>query len=220
MSLLTEADLLARCQSIEGITFAQLAKISGLVLPETPNQRKGWLGVAVEKVLGADAGNRALPDFIQLGVELKTIPINHLGKPAESTFVTSIPLLTLHQQTWRTSHCYRKLKRVLWIPVEGDLRLIYAHRRIGQAFLWSPSPEDEAILEQDWQMLSQMMSMGALADIHAGLGTYLQVRPKAASGQALCYGYDEEGQKVLTLPRGFYLRSQFTARILERKHAC
>ncbi len=214
MSVMTETALLSRCEAIEGLTFSQLAARYALLLPNHPLQRKGWLGMAIERALGADAGNRALPDFVDLGIELKTLPINAMGKPAESTFVTSIPLLTIHQQTWKTSQCYQKLKRVLWVPVEGENHLAYAHRRIGRAFLWSPSVEEEAILEQDWQMLSTLICTGYLADIHAGLGDYLQVRPKAASGKSLCYGYDEQGQKVLTLPRGFYLRSQFTARIL------
>lgn len=211
---LSEAQLLARCQAIEGLTFAQLAARCAIILPEKPLQRKGWLGLAMEKALGATAGNRSLPDFIELGIELKTLPINALGKPAESTFMTSIPLLSLHQQTWKTSQCYQKLKRVLWVPVEDDVHIPYPYRRIGRALLWSPSLEDETILEQDWLELSRMICTGYLADIHAGMGDYLQVRPKAASGKSLCYGYDEQGQKILTLPRGFYLRSQFTARIL------
>ncbi|MGC1183416.1 MAG: DNA mismatch repair protein MutH, partial [Legionella sp.] len=37
---------------------------------------------------------------------------------------------------------------------------------------------------------------------------------KAANGKSLCYGFDSEGNKVKTLPRGFYLRSSFTAKIL------
>lgn len=211
----SETQLLLRCQAIEGLTFAQLATHCGLAIPEHPLQRKGWLGLAIEKALGATAGNRSLPDFIELGVELKTLPVNAQGKPAESTFITSIPLLNLHQQTWKTSQCYQKIKRVLWIPIEDDKHIPYTHRRIGRALLWSPSPENEVILEQDWQALTQMICTGFLADIHAGIGNYLQVRPKAASGKSLCYGYDENGHKVLTLPRGFYLRSQFTARILK-----
>ncbi len=211
---LTEAQLLARCQAIEGLTFAQLAAECASFLPENPLQRKGWLGLLIERALGATAGNRPIPDFVDLGIELKTLPINTLGKPAESTFVTSIPLLSLHQQTWKTSQCYQKLKRVLWVLVEDDVGIAYSYRRIGRALLWSPSCEEEATLEKDWLELSRMICTGYLADIHAGMGDYLQVRPKAASGKSLCYGYDEKGQKILTLPRGFYLRSQFTARIL------
>ena len=94
-----EAELLQRCINIEGLTLAQLAAKLNLRIPEMPLQRKGWIGQAIEFALGATAGSKALPDFFNLGVELKTLPINHLGKPAESTFVTTISLLVKQRAT-------------------------------------------------------------------------------------------------------------------------
>ncbi|HBI21961.1 MAG TPA: DNA mismatch repair endonuclease MutH [Legionella sp.] len=206
----SEAQLLERTHAIEGLSFAQLASRLNVCIPEHALQRKGWAGQAIEKALGASAGSRAEPDFHHLGIELKTLPMNHLGRPAESTFVTTIPLLTIHQQTWLTSTCYAKLKRVLWVPIEGDIRIPFPHRRIGGGVLWSPSVDEQAVLAQDWSELSLMIGAGQLSEIHANMGDYLQVRPKAANAKSLCYGYDDLGNKVLTLPRGFYLRSRFT----------
>ena len=210
----TEAELMTRCRAIEGLSFLQLAIELGLPVPLYPHQRKGWVGQAIELALGATAGNKSAPDFCALGVELKTLPINHLGKPAESTFVTTIPLLTIHQQDWDTSQCFAKLKRVLWLPIEGDKRIDFLARRIGRAILWSPSVHDEAILAKDWLESVLMISTGRLHEIDASMGEYLQVRPKAANGKSLCYGFDDVGDKVMTLPRGFYLRSRFTKTVL------
>lgn len=212
-SVSNEKELMERCQAIEGLSFSQLAMALNLSIPEHPLQRKGWAGQAIEIALGATAGNKSLPDFAMLGIELKTLPINHLGTPAESTFVTTIPLLTLHQQTWQTSQCFAKLKRVLWLPIEGDKAIPFPHRRIGRGVLWSPSKAQEAILEKDWSELTFMISSGMLTEITASMGEYLQVRPKAAHGKSLCYGFDETGNKILTLPRGFYLRASFTKTI-------
>lgn len=210
----TETELMTRCRAIEGLSFLQLAIELGLSVPLYPHQRKGWVGQAIELALGATAGNKSAPDFCALGVELKTLPINHLGKPAESTFVTTIPLLTIHQQDWDTSQCFAKLKRVLWLPIEGDKRIDFLARRIGRAILWSPSVHDEAILAKDWLESVLMISTGRLHEIDASMGDYLQVRPKAANGKSLCYGFDDVGDKVMTLPRGFYLRSRFTKTVL------
>ena len=212
--LKSESELLARCQAIEGLSFAQLATALGVSIPGSPSQRKGWAGLAIESALGTTAGNKSAPDFCALGIELKTLPINHLGRPAESTFVTTIPLLTIHKQQWSTSQCFSKLKRVLWLPIEGDKRISFPHRRIGRGILWSPSVQDEAILAKDWSEFTLMISTGMLAQIDASMGDYLQVRPKAANGKSLCYGFDDAGNKELTLPRGFYLRSRFTMKIL------
>lgn len=206
----SETELLQRCHAIEGLSFAQLATHLNIVVPDNPLQRKGWAGQAIEMALGANGGSLQRPDFNELGIELKTLPINHLGKPSESTFVTTIPLLTVHKQEWPTSQCFSKLKRVLWLSVEGDVGIPFLHRRIGGGLLWSPSPEQEAILANDWSELTLMIGTGKLAEINAGMGQYLQVRPKAANAKSVCYGFDEAGNKILTLPRGFYLRSSFT----------
>lgn len=210
----TEAELLERCLAIEGATFTQLAEQMGAVIPSEKLQRKGWVGQILELILGADAGNQAEPDFKALGIELKTLPIGPLGTPTESTYITSIPLLSIHQQTWHSSQCYAKLKRVLWMPIEGDTRIIYGQRRVGRAFLWSPNSHQEAILKADWTYLTSQIALGELASLDASAGDYLQIRPKAAHGKSLCYCYDAEGNKVQTLPRGFYLRSRFTQLIM------
>lgn len=212
----TEKELLERCLRLQGVTFAQLARSLSLAIPTEPSQRKGWVGMALELALGANASNKALPDFMGLGIELKTLPIGSSGKPVESTFVTSIPLLSLHQQTWKSSQCYVKLKRVLWLPIEGDNELPYLSRRIGKGFLWSPDEAQESQLSSDWEYLSFKITTGQLETIDASVGVYLQVRPKAAHGKSLCHGFDSQGIKIQTLPRGFYLRSSFTHQIFSK----
>ncbi|ARH00152.1 DNA mismatch repair endonuclease MutH [Legionella micdadei] len=210
-----EEELLEQCRLIEGLSFAQLADFLQIAIPAEKHRRKGWAGTAIELALGTTAGTKSIPDFTELGIELKTLPLNDKGKPAESTFVTSIPLLTIHQQDWPTSQCYAKLKRVLWLPIEGDRRIPFEHRRIGRGFLWSPNQDEQTILSEDWHELVSMIGMGRLDEIHAGIGQYLQVRPKAANAKSLCYGFDSQGSKILTLPRGFYLRSRFTGQIVK-----
>ncbi len=209
-----EATLLARCRLLEGMTVAQLAQVCEAIVPHKPTQRKGFVGQILEKVLGATASQQAKPDFLHLGIELKTIPLSHNGKPQESTFVTSIPLLTIHQQVWQTSSCYAKLKRVLWVPVEGDQEIPFPYRRIGKALLWSANAAQAEVLAKDWEELVLLLSTGKIAQVDSSMGEYLQVRPKALSGRSLCYAFDEVGNKVLTLPRGFYLRATFTASLL------
>src|SRR5689334_2104627 len=102
-TLNSEAELEARCQQIEGLSFLQLASFLQLTIPAEKQRRKGWAGLAIELALGASAGSKSLPDFTTLGIELKTLPLNEKGSPAESTFVTSIPLLKIQQQQWLTS---------------------------------------------------------------------------------------------------------------------
>lgn len=217
-----ESELLNRAENLMGLTLGQMIhqcrlfeKNSNDYSQEAPSFHKGAVGQWLEKSLGADAGNAAKPDFTQLNIELKTLPIGSNGKSRESTFVTAISLTQIAQETWETSRVYNKLKRVLWVPIEADASIPLLERRIGQAFLWSPDAEQMAILASDWQELSNRIVLGQLETISAKEGTYLQVRPKAADGKSLSWGINEEGYKVKTLPRGFYLRAFFTAQLLE-----
>ena len=131
----TEEQLLAQAQQLSGYTLGELAALVGLVTPENLKRDKGWIGVLLEIWLGASAGSKPEQDFAALGVELKTIPVDSLGRPLETTFVCVAPLTGNSGVTWETSHVRHKLKRVLWIPVEGERSIPLAQRRVGSPLL-------------------------------------------------------------------------------------
>jgi len=210
---LSEKILLESASKIAGKTLQQIANQQGLATPDNQLHHKGWVGQLLELSLGATAGSRPEPDFQNIGVELKTLPLNRSGSPKESTFVCAINLSKI-ESYWEESLVKHKLSRVLWIPIEADLEIPLAARRIGSAILWSPDEKQESALKHDWQELMEMIAMGELEQITAHQGEFLQVRPKAANSRALTKGTDSEGEEILTLPRGFYLRTSLTRQIL------
>ncbi|MDH5361144.1 MAG: DNA mismatch repair endonuclease MutH [Gammaproteobacteria bacterium] len=214
---LSEAELIQRVDQISGMDLAMLASCLGLSPPEKLLHHKGWAGQLLEKVLGADAGSLAEPDFRQIGVEMKTLPINRNGQPIESTYVCTVPLQGM-AGNWASSWVRNKLKRVLWIPIEGDRDIPVHKRRIGQGILWSPNQQQETILRQDWEELMDMVCLGNIEKITAKQGVYLQIRPKAADSKVTTQAVGSSGEKILTHPRGFYLRTRFTTEILNSVH--
>ena len=84
--------------------------------------------------------------------------------------------------------------------------------------LWSPSTEEEATLRADWEALAHLIREGQVELITGHLGLALQLRPKAANAQARRWGVGEDGARIRTLPRAFYLRAAFTTQILERAY--
>jgi len=210
---LSEKELLESASKIAGKTLRQIANQQGLATPEDQLHNKGWVGQLLELSLGATASSLPEPDFQHIGVELKTLPLNRSGSPKESTFVCAINLTKIESH-WENSLVKHKLSRVLWIPIEADPEIPLAARRIGSAILWSPNEKQEVTLKRDWEELMDMISMGELEQITAHQGQYLQVRPKAANTKALCKGFNNEGKEILTLPRGFYLRPNFTRQIM------
>lgn len=212
----SEAQLLRQAQRLSGYALGELAAMAGLVTPKDLKRDKGWIGVLLEIWLGASAGSKPEQDFAALGVELKTIPVDSQGKPLETTFVCVAPLTGNTGVIWETSHVRHKLKRVLWVPVEGERSIPLAQRRVGSPLLWSPNEEEDRQLRLDWEELMDMIVLGHVERITARHGEVLQLRPKAANARALTEAIGANGEPILTLPRGFYLKKNFTRALLER----
>lgn len=212
----TQAELLAQAQRLAGYSLGELAVMAGIVAPKDLKRDKGWIGVLLEIWLGASAGSKPEQDFAALGVELKTIPIDRQGRPLETTFVCVAPLTGNSGVTWENSHVRHKLKRVLWIPVEGERAIPLAERRVGAPLLWTPDAEEERQLQMDWEELMDLIVLGQVERITARHGEVLQLRPKAANSKALTEAIGARGEPIMTLPRGFYLKKNFTAALLAR----
>jgi DNA mismatch repair protein MutH len=215
----SEEELLFRARQLAGLSIADLATKFKLPIPRDSRRAKGWIGQLIETTLGATASSLAEPDFQLIGIELKTLPLTSTGKPKESTFVCTVPLSNLHAQQWSSSWLKRKLQRVLWLPIEADKRIPLAARHIGNAILWSPNETEISELQQDWEELMELVCLGKLDQITSHMGRYLQIRPKGANAKALTTTLDEEGNSIQTLPRGFYLRPEFTQRIIQANYA-
>lgn len=205
-----------RAQNLAGMTLGEIAQQENIKVPVDLTREKGWIGLLLEQVLGASAGSRPEPDFPQLGIELKSLPIDRYGKPLETTFVCVAPLTGLIGATWQNSHIKNKLARVLWVPVISEREIPISERLVGTPFIWSPSEEEERLLAMDWQELTDMIVLGEVEKISGKHGQVLQLRPKAANSKAKTHAVDKHGKPFLTLPRGFYLKTQFTQHILNK----
>lgn len=211
----TENSLLAKAQWLMGFTLGEIAQQLHIDVPHDLKRDKGWVGNLIETALGAKAGSKAEQDFAHLQIELKTIPVDGQGMPLETTFVSLAPLTQNNGITWQTSHVRHKLQRVLWIPIEGTRTIPLTERRIGQPILWSPTPTQEQQLQQDWEELMELIVLGRLNEINATLGEVMQLRPKGRNNRARAQAINQYGEKIHSLPLGFYLRKPFTAEILQ-----
>jgi len=210
----TQDELLERCQNLAGKTLGNIAAELDIHVPENLQRHKGWVGMLLESYLGADAGNKAEPDFMGLGIEMKTMPLNALGQPKESTYVCTVSMQQSGDLIWKDSWVRRKLAHVLWVPIEADPNIPLSERYIGNAWLWKPTPKQDATLKRDWEELMDRIVLGEQADITAKEGEYMQIRPKAANSRVLVKGISAQGDQELINPKGFYLRTSFTKQLL------
>jgi len=216
----SEQELLERVNNLAGLSLAEIAHDVDIKMPADLKRNKGWVGLLLEHVLGASASSRPEPDFPTLGIELKTLPINCQGKPLETTFVCVAPLTGLVGVNWQNCWLKKKLSKVLWVPIICDTpfekNIPLGNRRVGSAFLWSPSEDEDQLLAMDWQELTDMIVLGEVENIHGKHGQVLQLRPKAANSKAKTQAFDRNGKPFMTLPRGFYLKIPFTQMLLNK----
>jgi DNA mismatch repair protein MutH len=207
-----ERELLCRALDLEGWSLAAIATEVGAPVPASGVRAKGKVGELVERALGARAGTASVPDFTHLGIELKTIPVDDAGRVQESTFVCSVSLHDADRAEWGTSAARAKLACVLWVPIvvprDGS------PRRVGRSTLWRPTADQEAVLRADFEDLMGTIGVGGIEGVTAHAGEALQLRPKAKTGRVRTLAFGAEGERIATVPRGFYLRARFTARIL------
>lgn len=112
---------------------------------------------------------------------------------------------------WGAAWVRAKLARVLWVPVQSQSD---GARIIGESRLWSPSPEQDRVLAQDFEEILGRVGAGQIDAMTARVGRWLQLRPKAAHSRVRTASLGAEGEGVGTVPRGFYLRATFTGAIL------
>lgn len=210
----SEQELLLRSQQIAGLTLAELANQFRVTMPENLKREKGWVGQMIEYILGADAGSKPVPDFEQLGIELKTLPISAIGEPLETTFVCVAPLTGITGENWDNSHLRNKIKTVLWVPILAERKIPLPNRIVGTPFIWQLQGEQEQLLKEDWEELMDLIVLGDVHRITAKTGQYLQLRPKAANAQVMTQAFDINGKPIMAKPKGFYLKKEFTRMIL------
>lgn len=202
---------------IAGLSLGELASMAAVRVPDNFKREKGWTGQLIEFWLGATAGSKAEQDFPELGVELKTIPIDQYGMPLETTYVCYAHLIQGGGVTWQQSSVFNKLQNVLWVPIQGERDIAPKDRIVGTPFLWSLQQHSSLALQQDWEEIMELIVTGHIETITARIGQYLQLRPKAANGSSLTDAYGPDGDIIKTRPRGFYLRKEFTHALLKQQ---
>jgi DNA mismatch repair protein MutH len=210
--------LLAHARALVGVELSELADTLGLPVPVGNVRTKGWSGQVIEQELGAAVGGARGPDFAELGVELKTVPVDENHVPLESTAVCQIDPVAIAAESWDTSYAREKLASVLFVAlaVPPAARSV-GDRRVAAVRLWSPDADEARALREDFELLVRgYYRQGRAAEITGHLGTVLQVRPKGRDADDLRDGYDAAGRPARIGKQGFYLRPAFVARILRR----
>ncbi|MDY6322625.1 MAG: DNA mismatch repair protein MutH [Succinivibrio sp.] len=207
------SELTANLEQICGRTIADLASAAHVPLPVSPLHGKGFQGELIERLLGASARGLPIPDFPNLGCELKTVPAGEDLRPLESTFFCTAPLERPQERSFEKSILFHKISRVLFVVLVAPRNFGYEQRYVAGYRFWKPDPQTLMQIRADFEELMEMVATGRVDEITARLGMIMQLRPKAADGKALTACPGPDGSVIMTRPRGFYMRRGFMEKL-------
>lgn len=210
-----QRELIARLDAILGRKLDELSLLAQVPLPSNLSG-KGFVGQICEVYLGAHAGNLPLPDFIDLNIELKTLPINNKWMPEESTYLCMVDLNPQRFISFEQSTLYHKLKHILFVLVLSPKDTLIKDKRIVGYFFYTPSNSELEAFKADYNEFNELIMNGKVNDINGSLGNLLQMRPKASSGKSILSTHDADNNLIYTRPKGYYLRRFFTTKLCQR----
>ena len=125
---------------------------------------KGAIGNVIElEGFGIPANNDARPDFPELGIELKVLPLKKRSKGEfsikERTKICSINYVELVREEWTSSHAKNKLNKILFIFYHHNSDDLLASKVI-DCHLFNLELSEEPIIRADWNRTKKKVADG------------------------------------------------------------
>ena len=158
----------------------KLALNFGITTYETGRQNKGWKGQTLERLAGLENNNKKAPNG--LGFELKSVSFTKkkgLLTPKETMAITMINKTELARDSFFESHCWEKLKSLVFCAV-----LWTGHNQEEAKFIKVTSfdflENDEIIkeIEEDYEFIRQKLIIQGFQSLTGKDGKWIQARTK------------------------------------------
>ena len=118
MKIITRAVAIENLKKYIGKDLRSLALEHGITTFETGKQNKGWKGLVLERLAGLETNVSKAPNG--LGYELKSVSFhnkNEILVPKETMAICMINLEELKEHSFFESHCWAKLKTLVFCAV-------------------------------------------------------------------------------------------------------
>lgn len=118
MKIVTRAVAIKNLKKSVGKDLRELALKHGITTYETGKQNKGWKGLILERLAGLKTNVSKAPNG--LSWELKSVSFHHrkdILVPKETMAITMINPKELIEQDFYKSHCWAKLKSIIFCAV-------------------------------------------------------------------------------------------------------
>jgi DNA mismatch repair protein MutH len=203
MKIITRAVAIRNLKKAVGKNLRELAKQHGVTTYETGKQNKGWKGATLEYVAGLKPNVSKAPNGLTW--ELKSVSFHEVkGQlvPKETMAITMINPEELKQHSFFESHCWTKLKAIIFCAVAWHGKNANEAELIKVTSL-DFSETDELIQEikADYDFIRNKLIKKGFKSLTGKDGKWIQARTKGAG-----HG---------STSRAFYARKALVKKIFE-----
>ncbi|MEE8194033.1 MAG: MutH/Sau3AI family endonuclease [Dehalococcoidales bacterium] len=203
MTIITRKQAVKNLKRYIGQDLAELAKLHGITSFETGRQNKGWKGLVLERLAGLRASSSKAPNGLLY--EIKSVSFYYVrGKlvPKETMAITMINPEELKAQPFFKSHCWNKLKSLIFCAVTWHGKNNPKAELI-QVTSLDFATSDDLIreVETDYEFIRSKLIKQGFESLTGQDGKWIQARTKG-SGHG-------------SISRAFYARKSLVSRIFE-----
>jgi DNA mismatch repair protein MutH len=207
VKIVTRATAIANLTTYVGKDLRALAAEHGITTYDTGRQNKGWKGLILERLAGLENSNAKAPNGLTF--ELKSVSFHYIGgelMPKETMAITMINPIELRAQSFFQSHCWAKLKTIVFCAVMWHGKNSQSAELLKVASL-DFSETDDLIreIQGEYEFIRQKLIEHGFESLTGSDGQWIQARTKGAG-----HG---------STSRAFYARTRLVKKIFEMADA-
>jgi len=211
MKIVTRATAIKNLKKYIGQDLRKLAKDLGITTYETGKQNKGWKGLVLERLAGLQTNVSKAPNG--LSYELKSVAFHYVKNelvPKETMAITMINPEELKNHSFFESHCWAKLKAIVFCAVKWNGKNSESSELIKVASL-DFAEDDELIKEikADYDFIREKLIKRGFESLTGKDGKWIQARTKGIGG------INPRTGKRRPITRAFYARKSLVKKIFE-----
>ncbi len=211
MKIVTRTTAIRNLRRYIGKDLRKLAKGFGITTYETGKQNKGWKGLVLERLAGLQTNVSKAPNG--LTYELKSVAFRSIDKqitPKETMAITMINPEELKTHSFFESHCWAKLKTIVFCAVEWNGQNAKSAKLLRVASL-DFAVDDDLIQEikTDYDFIRAKLIEQGFDALTGKDGKWIQARTKGIGG------INSRTKKRRPITRAFYARTSLVKKIFE-----
>lgn len=211
MKIITRTTAINNLKKYVGQDLRKLASQYGITTYETGKQNKGWKGLILERLAGLENNVSKAPNG--LSYELKSVSFRYVKNklvPKETMAITMINPKELEETEFFNSHCWNKLKAVIFCAVMWHGKNSENAEILKVASL-DFAEDDELIKEikADYDFIREKLINHGFKSLTGKDGKWIQARTKGTGG------INPRTEKRRPITRAFYARTSLVKKIFE-----